>query len=98
MTKSWPRQDFPALAPHVRVPVQFSAAEHERVWRTDADVMTQIAAMFTSAPRFVINEQPGTGHNMSLSLNAAAYHTAVLSFVEECVAAQQNTSETMEAG
>jgi hypothetical protein len=35
---------------------------------------------------------------MSLSLNAAAYHSAVLSFVEECVVAQQNTSEAMEAG
>ena len=98
MTKSWPRQDFPALAPHVCVPVQFSAAEHERVWRSDADAMAQIAAMFTSSPRFVINEQPDTGHNMSLSLNAAAYHSSVLSFVEECLTAQQNTSEAMEAG
>lgn len=98
MTRSWPRQDFPALAPQVKVPVQFSAAEHERVWRSDADAMAQIAAMFTSAPRFVTNEQQDTGHNMSLSLNAAAYHSSVLSFVEECVAAQQNTSETMEAG
>jgi pimeloyl-ACP methyl ester carboxylesterase len=98
MTTSWPRQDFPALAPHVRVPVQFSAAEHERVWRSDADAMAQIAAMFTSSPRFVTNEQSGTGHNMSLSLNAAAYHGSVLSFVEECVVAQRNTSKTMEAG
>jgi len=98
MTTNWPRQDFPALAPHVRVPVQFSAAEHERVWRSDADAMAQIAAMFTSSPRFVTNEQSGTGHNMSLSLNAAAYHGSVLSFVEECVVAQRNTSKTMEAG
>ena len=98
MTRSWPRQDFPTLAPHVRVPVQFSVAEHERVWRSDADAMAQIAAMFTSSPRFVTNEQSGTGHNMSLSLNAAAYHGSVLSFVEECVVAQRNTSKTMEAG
>jgi hypothetical protein len=98
MTRSWPRQDFPALAPHVRVPVQLSVAEHERVWRSDADVMAQIAAMFTSAPRFVTNHQPGTGHNMSLSLSAAEYHNAVLSFVGECVAAEKNTTEAMEAG
>ncbi|HEX9833382.1 MAG TPA: alpha/beta hydrolase, partial [Mycobacterium sp.] len=98
MTKSWPRQDFPALAPHVRVPVQFSVAEHERVWRSDADAMAQIAAMFASSPRFVTNDQPDTGHNMSLSLNAAAYHKAVLAFVGECVAAKRNTSEAMEAG
>jgi pimeloyl-ACP methyl ester carboxylesterase len=98
MTKSWPRQDFPSLAPRVRVPVQFSVAEHERVWRSDTDAIAQIAAMFAASPRFATNEQPGTGHNMSLSLNAAAYHGSVLSFVDECVVAQRNTSETMEAG
>jgi pimeloyl-ACP methyl ester carboxylesterase len=98
MTKSWPRQDFPALAPRVRVPVQFSVAEHERVWRSDPETLAQIGAMFTASPRFVINEQPSTGHNLSLSVNAAAYHSTVLSFVEECVVAQKDTSEAMEAG
>jgi pimeloyl-ACP methyl ester carboxylesterase len=98
MTKSWPRQDFPALAPRVRVPVQFSVAEHERVWRSDAETLAQIGAMFTASPRFVINEQSSTGHNLSLSVNAAAYHEKVLSFVEECVVAQRDTSEAMEAG
>jgi pimeloyl-ACP methyl ester carboxylesterase len=99
MTTSWPRQDFPALAPRVRVPVQFSVAEHERVWRSDPETLAQLDAMFTASPRFVINEQPGTGHNMSLSHNAATYHQKVLSFVGECVAAQGDTSsEAMEAG
>jgi pimeloyl-ACP methyl ester carboxylesterase len=93
VTKSWPRQDFPALAPQVTVPVQFSVAEHERVWRSDSEALLQIGAMFTGAPRFVINEQAGTGHNMSLSLNAAAYHEKVLSFADECVAAQQGELE-----
>jgi pimeloyl-ACP methyl ester carboxylesterase len=98
MTTSWPRQDFPALAPRVRVPVQFSVAEHERVWRSDPETLAEIGAMFTASPRFVVNEQPGTGHNMSLSVNAAAYHEKVLSFIEECVVAQKDTSEAMEAG
>jgi pimeloyl-ACP methyl ester carboxylesterase len=98
MTKSWPQQDFPALAPRVRVPVQFSVAEHERVWRSDPETLAQTGAMFTASPRFVINEQPGTGHNMSLSHSAAAYHQKVLSFVGECVAAQGDISEAMEAG
>lgn len=93
VTKNWPRQDFPALAPRVRVPVQFSVAEHERVWQSDPETLTQIGAMFASSPRFVVNEQSGTGHNMSLSLNAAAYHKKVLSFVEDCVAAQQGELE-----
>jgi pimeloyl-ACP methyl ester carboxylesterase len=98
MTKSWPQQDFPALAARVGVPVQFTVAEHERVWRTDPETLARIGAMFTSAPRFVINEQAGTGHNLSLSLRAADYHAKVLSFVGECVATQQDTSEAMEAG
>jgi hypothetical protein len=98
MTKSWPRQDFPALAPRVRVPVQFSVAEHERVWRSDPETLAQIGAMFTASPRFVINEQSSTGHNLSLSVNAAAYHKTVLSFVAECVVAHRDTSEAMEAG
>jgi pimeloyl-ACP methyl ester carboxylesterase len=98
MTKSWPRQDFPALAARVSVPVQFTVAEHERVWRSDSQTLAQIGAMFTASPRFTINEQAGTGHNLSLSLSAAAYHARVLSFVGECAAAQQDTSKEREAG
>ena len=94
MTRSWPQQDFPALAARVRVPVQFTVAEHERVWRSDPDTLAQIGAMFTSSPRFVTNEQTGTGHNLSLSLRADDYHASVLSFVAECVVAQ----EKLEAG
>jgi pimeloyl-ACP methyl ester carboxylesterase len=98
MTKSWPQQDFPALAARVRVPVQFTVAEHERVWRSDPEMLAQIGAMFTSSSRFVVNEQAGTGHNLSLSVSAADYHTKVLSFVGECVTAQQGTSKELEAG
>jgi hypothetical protein len=98
MTRNWPRQDFPALAPLVKVPVQFSVAEFERVWRSDPEALAQIGEMFTSSPRFEINEQADAGHNMSLSLNAAAYHRKVLSFVEECVGAQEGTSNELEAG
>ncbi len=89
VTRSWPRQVFPALASQVRVPVQFSVAEFERVWRSDPAMLAQIGAMFTSSPRFAVNEQAETGHNLSLSVNAAAYHANVLAFVEECVLAQQ---------
>jgi hypothetical protein len=86
------------LAAEVRVPVQFSVAEHERVWRSDPAALAEIAGIFTASPRFVINEQAGTGHNMSLSLRAAEYHTRVLSFAEKCVAAQEDTSQNLEAG
>ena len=96
IVKDWSRQDFPALAAHVRVPVQFSVAEHERVWRSDQQALADIAAMFTAAPRFVLNEQVGAGHNLSLSVNAAAYHLKVLSFVEECVTARERVSAEAE--
>ncbi|AGB24719.1 hypothetical protein Mycsm_04482 [Mycobacterium sp. JS623] len=98
MTQRWPRQYFPELAARIAVPVQFTVAEHERVWRSDPETLAQIGAMFTSSPRFTVNEQAGTGHNLSLSRSAAAYHAKVLSFVGECVAAHQGTSKELEAG
>lgn len=97
-TKNWPRHDFPALAAQVRVPVQFVVAEHERVWRKDPDSLADIAAVFTAAPRFVLDEQPDAGHNISLSVSAAAYHLKVLSFVEECVVARLSAETKVEAG
>jgi pimeloyl-ACP methyl ester carboxylesterase len=98
MTKDWPRQDFPALAAEVRVPVQFSVAEHERVWKSDPEALAEIAAMFTGSPRFVINKQSRAGHNLSLSVSAAAYHLKVLSFVEDCVVARESATTKLEAG
>jgi pimeloyl-ACP methyl ester carboxylesterase len=101
MVSNWARQDFPTLAPAVRVPVHFSIAEHERVWETDTSAMTEIATMFSSAPRFVSYHQPGAGHNISLGHTAAAYHSTVLAFAEECLSAQkQDTRESpdLEAG
>jgi pimeloyl-ACP methyl ester carboxylesterase len=97
MVSDWARQDFPALAGHVRVPVQFSVADHERVWKSDGDALAKIAALFTASPRFVINKQVGAGHNLSLSVNAAAYHMKVLSFVEDCVVAKDSATAELEA-
>ncbi len=89
MVTSWPRTDFPVMAAQARVPVQFSVAEHEKVWQSDPPALAEIAAMFSAAPRFVINEQSGAGHNLSLGHTAAAYHLKVLSFAEECVVARE---------
>ncbi|WP_414687693.1 alpha/beta hydrolase, partial [Mycobacterium sp.] len=61
---SWARQDFPALAACVRIPMQFSVAEHERVWQSDSAALAEIAAMFSASPRFALNEQVGAGHNL----------------------------------
>ena len=85
MVSNWARQDFPALAPAVRVPVQFSIADHEKVWLSDPPAQAEIAALFSGASRFQINEHSDAGHNISLGHTAAAYHSTVLSFADGCV-------------
>jgi hypothetical protein len=60
--------------------------------------LAEIAGLFTASPRFVINEQVAAGHNLSLSISAAAYHMKVLSFVEECVVTQESATTKLEAG
>ena len=94
MVSNWARQDFPALAPAVRVPVHFTVAEHERVWQADTSAVTEIADMFSGAPRFTVHRQPNAGHNISLGYTAPDYHAAVLAFAEECVDAAPSSSVT----
>jgi pimeloyl-ACP methyl ester carboxylesterase len=95
----WARQTFPELAPAVRVPVHFSIAEHEKVWQSDDSAVTEIVALFSATPRFAVHRQPGAGHNISLGHAAADYHSKVLAFVQECVAARSAETESdLEAG
>jgi pimeloyl-ACP methyl ester carboxylesterase len=94
MVSDWARQTFPALAPAVRVAVHFSIAEYERVWQTDTSALTEIAALFSGVPRFTVHRQPEAGHNISLGHTAADYHSKVLSFAEECVAAATSSNVT----
>lgn len=96
MVSNWARQDFPALAPAVRVPVHFTIAEHERVWETDTSAVTELAAIFSGAPRFIVHRQSDAGHNISLGYAAPAYHATVFSFAEQCIVAR--TSPDLEAG
>lgn len=99
MVSTWARQDFPALAPAVRIPVQFSVAEHEKVWQSDLPAQVEIESMFAGAPRFQINEQAGAGHNISLGHTAGTYHSTVLAFVNECVKTQKPDKQAdLEAG
>lgn len=94
MVTEWPSRDFPALAAQVRVPVQFSVAEHEKVWESDAAALAEIAAMFSATPEFRINVQRDAGHNLSLGHTAAAYHQKIFAFVDECIASESD----LEAG
>ncbi len=91
MVSNWARQDFPALAPAVRVPVHFSIAEHEKVWQNDSPAMTEIAGLFSRSPSFTVHQQPDAGHNLSLGHTAADYHAKVLSFADDCVAARSSS-------
>ncbi|OBI14089.1 thioesterase [Mycobacterium sp. E2327] len=99
MVSDWARQTFPDLAPAVRVPVHFSIAEHEKVWQADDAAVTQISALFSAAPRFVVHRQSGAGHNISLGHTAPDYHAKVLAFVAECAGEGSTDSEAdLEAG
>lgn len=98
MVQDWPRTDFPALAAKVEVPVHFTVAEHERVWQSDPDALAAISGLFTAAPRMTVHRQVGAGHNISVSVGAAAYHLTVLAFIEECLATQPSSTITLEVG
>ena len=89
VTANWPRRDFPDLAAQMRVPVQFSVAEHEKVWESTDDAVTAIMALFSRAPRTKTNLMANSGHNLSVGLTAGDYHRDVVSFVNECIAGMQ---------
>ncbi|MEU1981109.1 alpha/beta fold hydrolase [Nocardia sp. NPDC019395] len=84
VVRDWPA-DFPGLAARARVPVRFTYAEYERVWRCDPEALAEITGFFTASPRFLIHRQPGTGHNISVSFAAESYHRGVFSFVNSLV-------------
>ncbi|MBJ7339679.1 alpha/beta fold hydrolase [Mycolicibacterium sp.] len=85
VTGNWPRRDFRAVAARVTVPVQLSVASHEAIWDTTPAALSDIAAMFTSAPHVRVNEMADSGHNLSVGLTAETYHETVLSFLDECL-------------
>ncbi|MFF0011390.1 alpha/beta hydrolase [Streptomyces sp. NPDC005374] len=84
------RYELPELAARVRVPVQYSLGDHEEVWSAGPEALADIAALFTASPRVRVNEQPDSGHNLSLGHSARAYHLKVLSFAEECAVARES--------
>ena len=87
MVSDWARETFPSLAPTVRVPVQFSIAEYEKVWQTDDSGVAEITELFAGSPRFSVHRQPGAGHNISLGYTAPDYHAKVFAFAADCAAA-----------
>lgn len=99
VSANWARRDFPALAAKLAVPVQFSIADHEKVWESSPEAVAAVTALFTASPRTRVNEMTDSGHNLSVGLSAGEYHRTVLSFVEECIAdARGRDREQVEAG
>ena len=102
IVKTWSRQDFPALAGKIRVPVQFTAGEYEYVWQSDSEALAAIAAIFTASPRVQTDVLAESGHNLSVGLTAGTYHRTVLAFADECLArrsgAEQTNGAEVEAG
>lgn len=83
----WAEIVFPDLAARIRVPVRFTAGDHERVWSNDLPALAEVGALFTGSPRVVLNRQPNTAHNISVGITATAYHLGLLAFAEECLVA-----------
>lgn len=96
LVANWVR-DLPDLASRVRVPVRYTVAEHERVWATDDEAVSEVASLFTAAPRVLTYRQDAAGHNLSLGHTAAAYHMNTLAFAEECAIAAHTIDLKMEA-
>jgi pimeloyl-ACP methyl ester carboxylesterase len=83
-TIHWPRQ-FEELAPHVRIPVRLTFAEHEHWWELDEATLAEMTSHLTAAPSATTAHLPSAGHNITLGLTAPAYHQAVLTFLEQCL-------------
>ena len=82
-SREWSRI-LPGVAAGVRVPLQFSVAEHEAWWQTGDDALAEWRALFTSVPHLVIRRQPRAGHNISLGWAARPYHLSALAFAAQC--------------
>ncbi|WP_089250518.1 alpha/beta fold hydrolase [Rhodococcoides kyotonense] len=86
---AWPAE-FARSAPNVSVPVRISLGDHESWWQSGEPGLVGMSSLFTASVRTEVDEQIGSGHNVSLGNAALAYHLKVLAFVEECVLSRQS--------
>ena len=80
----WP-DSLPGVAAEVRVPFQFSVAEHEQWWLVTDAHLAEYQALFTATAHLVVRRQPAAGHNISLGWAARSYHLNALAFAEQCL-------------
>lgn len=80
----WPGV-FDELAARIRVPVQFTFAEHETWWHHDPAALTELRSRLVRSPLVLVGCQPDAGHNISLGRTARDYHLRVLGFLQSCL-------------
>ncbi|MGJ5893915.1 alpha/beta hydrolase [Streptomyces sp. V2] len=80
----WP-QLLRAAAPKVGVPVRFTFAEHEALWRHDPAALADLTALFAAGTPVTVDRQAHAGHNIGLGRSARAYHLRALAFLENCL-------------
>jgi pimeloyl-ACP methyl ester carboxylesterase len=97
VTANWARRDFGELASRVSVPVEFSVADHEKVWDSSPDACAAVTALFDAAPRVQLNGMADSGHNLSVGLTAGTYHRRVLSYIQQCIVAAGSDSGNRKA-
>jgi pimeloyl-ACP methyl ester carboxylesterase len=79
------------LLPHIRIPVQWTATEHEKMQETGAAMLAEVRQLLSGSPLSRTSLQPCSGHNASQHRIARAYHLRALAFFEECGAANAAT-------
>nr|WP_246300257.1 alpha/beta hydrolase [Actinopolyspora biskrensis] len=79
----WP-DVLPGVAEQVEVPVRFTFAEYEFLWKHDRETLEGLKDLF-GGERVVVDHQPNSGHNISLGWTARSYHLRALAFAEECI-------------
>jgi pimeloyl-ACP methyl ester carboxylesterase len=71
--------------PTVRVPVQYTVAEHEVMQETGAVVLEEVGRRLINSPLVRLSLQRHTSHNASLAHVGTAYHLRAFAFFSESV-------------
>lgn len=79
---------WPRLLPEIRVPVQYTLTEFEKMQAGGWDTLNEVRTLLSNSQRASVHLQKGSGHNTSHHHVARAYHLRALAFFEECIALQ----------
>lgn len=83
MPQAWAR-----VMPTIRVPVQFTLAEHDAMQVADRKALEDAHDLLRGGRHRATHLQVSSGHNASAHRIARAYHLRAIAFFEECLALQ----------